>query len=58
MLTVFLDPTSTSQLSSLYTAQSSWRYTTTLGAHPHCMQNSREPDTCHNVWRMSNLWSW
>ena len=58
MLTVYLEPASTSQLSSLSTAHSSWRYTATVRAHPHCLWDEPSPDTCHNIWGMLTFWPW
>ena len=49
-LAVFLEPTSTSQLPFLSTAHSSWRYTATVWAHPHKVQNGGGQNICHNIW--------
>ena len=56
ILTVFLEPTSTSQLSSLSTAHSSWRYTATVWAHPHILQNGGEQSSHYYIWGMPTLW--
>ena len=58
MLTVYLEPASTSQLSSLSTAHSSWRYTATVGPHPHCLRGGPRPGTCHNIWRVFKFRPW
>ena len=55
-LTVFHEPTSTSQLPFLSTAHSSWRYTATAWAHPHILQNGGEQSTCDYIWGMPILW--
>ena len=50
--------TSTSQLSPLFPAHSSWRHTGTVWTHSHSLQDVSRSNSCNNIWWMSQLFVW